>query len=177
MFLFRSIDYTKLKSQLANIITLFNLSLGIFAILLLLEGYPHVSLIFILFAALVDRFDGMVARHYHTESEFGKELDSLSDLVSFGVAPAILLYETGLSETTWIGLSAVIFYILAGAIRLARYNAEKFDGSYYGLPITIAGVLLGLCYFAIPYISASFIVVFICLLAWLMVSRIRIAKV
>ena len=119
----------------------------------------------------------MVARHYHTESEFGKELDSLSDLVSFGVAPAILLYETGLSETTWIGLSAVIFYILAGAIRLARYNAEKFDGSYYGLPITIAGVLLGLCYFAIPYISASFIVVFICLLAWLMVSRIRIAKV
>lgn len=177
MFSFRYFDYTKLKSQLANIITLFNLSLGIIAILLVLQGHAHMSLMFIFFAALFDRFDGMVARHYQAESAFGKELDSLSDLVSFGVAPAILLYSTALSDTLWIGLSAVIFYILAGAVRLARYNVEEFDGSYYGLPITAAGVLLTLGYFAVPYLIAPYFVIYMCVLAWMMVSRIRIAKV
>ncbi|WP_153730606.1 CDP-diacylglycerol--serine O-phosphatidyltransferase [Sporosarcina obsidiansis] len=177
MFSFRYFDYTKIKLQLANIITLFNLSLGIIAILLVLKGHGHMSLMFIFFAAIFDRFDGMVARHYHAESLFGKELDSLSDLVSFGVAPAILIYEVALSQTLWIGVTAVIFYILAGAVRLARYNVEEFDGTFFGLPITAAGVLLTLSYFAVPYIQAPYFVIFMGVLAWLMVSRIRIAKV
>ncbi|WP_301109451.1 CDP-diacylglycerol--serine O-phosphatidyltransferase [Sporosarcina sp.] len=177
MFSSRSFDYTKLKSQLANIITLFNLSLGIIAIILVMKGHGHMSLTFIFLAALFDRFDGMVARHYHAESEFGKELDSLSDLVSFGVAPAILIYNVALSQTLWIGLSAVIFYILAGAVRLARYNVEEFDGTFSGLPITAAGVLLTLSYFAAPYIASQYFVILLALLAWLMVSRICIAKV
>ncbi|PIC63577.1 CDP-diacylglycerol--serine O-phosphatidyltransferase [Sporosarcina sp. P13] len=177
MFSFRYFDYTKLKSQLANIITLFNLSLGIIAIILVLKGHGHMSLMFIFFAALFDRFDGMVARHYNAESAFGKELDSLSDLVSFGVAPAMLIYHAALSDTLWIGLSAVVFYILAGAVRLARYNVEEFDGSFYGLPITVAGVFLTLGYFAVPYIAAPYFVIYMSILAWMMVSRIRIAKV
>lgn len=177
MFSFRYFDYTKLKLQLANIITLFNLSLGIIAIVLVLKGHAHMSLMFIFFAALFDRFDGMVARHYNAESSFGKELDSLSDLVSFGVAPAMLIYDTALSDTLWIGLSAVIFYIVAGAVRLARYNVQEFDGSFYGLPITVAGVFLTLSYFAVPYIAAPYFVIFMSILAWMMVSRIRIAKV
>ncbi|ARD47141.1 CDP-diacylglycerol--serine O-phosphatidyltransferase [Sporosarcina sp. P33] len=177
MFSFRYFDYTKLKLQLANIITVFNLSLGIIAIMLVLKGHGHMSLMFIFFAALFDRFDGMVARHYDAESAFGKELDSLSDLISFGAAPAILLYDTALSDTMWIGVSAVIFYIVAGAVRLARYNVEEFDGTFYGLPITAAGVLLTLSYFAAPYIIAPYFVIYMCVLAWLMVSHIRIAKV
>lgn len=177
MFSSRYFDYTKLKSQLANIVTLFNLSLGIVAILLVLQGHGHMSLMFIFFAAIFDRFDGMIARHYHTESAFGKELDSLSDLVSFGVAPAILIYDAALSNTLWIGLSAVIFYILAGAVRLARYNVEEFDGSFYGLPITAAGVLLTLSYFAVPYIAAPYFIILMAVLSWLMVSRLRVAKI
>lgn len=177
MFSFRYFDYTKLKMQLANVITLFNLSLGIIAIILVLQDRSHMSLMFIFFAALFDRFDGMVARHYHAESIFGKELDSLSDLVSFGVAPAMLIYHAALMNTLWIGLFAVVFYIAAGAVRLARYNAEEFDGVFYGVPITVAGVLLTLAYFAVPYVAPPYFVLLMAALAWLMISRIRIAKI
>ena len=133
MFLSRYLDYTKIKGQLANAITITNLSFGIIAIILITKDLGHMSLVFIFLAALFDRFDGLVARHFHSESEFGKELDSLSDIVSFGVAPALLIYMTDLSSMLWVGIAATIFYIAAGAIRLARYNVKEFDGSFYGV--------------------------------------------
>ena len=137
----------------------------------------HMSLVFIFLAALFDRFDGLVARHFHSESEFGKELDSLSDIVSFGVAPALLIYMTDLSSMLWVGIAATIFYIAAGAIRLARYNVKEFDGSFYGVPITAAGVLLTLCYFLSPYVGAPYFVIIMVVLGLAMMSNIRIAKV
>lgn len=177
MFLSRYFDYTKLKGQLANAITLTNLSFGIIAILLISRELSHMSLVFIFLAALFDRFDGMVARHFHSESLFGKELDSLSDLISFGVAPALLIYTSNLSNMLWVGIIATIFYILAGAVRLARYNVREFDGTFYGVPITAAGVLLTLSYFLSPYVGPAFFVIVMIILGILMVSNIRIAKV
>ncbi|MDW0112930.1 CDP-diacylglycerol--serine O-phosphatidyltransferase [Sporosarcina saromensis] len=177
MFLSRYFDYTKIKGQLANAITLTNLSFGIIAILLISRDLSHMSLVFIFLAALFDRFDGMVARHFQSESLFGKELDSLSDLISFGVAPALLIYTTNLSNMLWVGIVATIFYILAGAVRLARYNVREFDGTFYGVPITAAGVLLTLSYFLSHYVGPAFFVIVMIILGILMVSNIRIAKV
>ncbi|PWA12662.1 CDP-diacylglycerol--serine O-phosphatidyltransferase [Pueribacillus theae] len=177
MFLFRYIDYTKIKAQLANGITLLNLSFGIIAILIILKGYSHMSLLFIFLAALFDRFDGMVARKYNAESDFGKELDSLCDLVSFGVAPALLIYQTTLFEMPRIGMMLTILYILCGAIRLARYNVKEFDGVFYGIPITVAGVAMTLSSLLVPYLPILFFAILTALLTVLMVSNIRVAKV
>ncbi|MFD1206521.1 MULTISPECIES: CDP-diacylglycerol--serine O-phosphatidyltransferase [Sporosarcina] len=177
MFLSRYFDYTKLKGQMANAITLLNLSFGIIAIILIAKELSHMSLVFIFLAALFDRFDGLVARRFHCESLFGKELDSLSDLVSFGVAPALLIYMTDLSSMLWVGIGATVFYILSGAVRLARYNVKEFDGSFYGLPITVAGVILALCYFLSPYMAAPYFVIIMVVLGIMMVSNFRIAKI
>ncbi|MCM3711804.1 CDP-diacylglycerol--serine O-phosphatidyltransferase [Sporosarcina luteola] len=177
MFSSRYLDYTKIKGQVANAITITNLSFGIIAIILIARDLGHMSLVFIFLAALFDRFDGMAARHFHSESLFGKELDSLSDIVSFGVAPALLIYMTDLSSMLWVGIAATVFYIAAGAIRLARYNVKEFDGSFYGLPITAAGVVLTLSYFLSPYIGPPFFVIIMVVLGLAMVSNVRIAKV
>lgn len=177
VFLSRLFDYTKIKAQLANGITLMNLSFGIMAIIFIVKGSLHLSLIFILLAALFDRFDGSVARHFNTESEFGKELDSLCDLISFGVAPSLLIYHAVLFEVPVAGLAVTILYILAGAVRLARYNVKEFDGAYCGLPITAAGVAVILSFFLLPYLPVTFFVVFQSLLTILMVAPIKIAKV
>jgi len=177
MFLSREIYYTRIKGQLANMITLTNLGFGIIAIIFILKGLGHVSLVFIILAALFDRFDGMVARHFHTESDFGKELDSLCDLVSFGLAPALLIYVTAFSEMLWLGVIVTVFYVLAGAVRLARYNVSEFDGEFCGLPITVAGVVLALSYFIYPYLQDGFYLLLMLILTFLMVSNIRITKV
>jgi CDP-diacylglycerol---serine O-phosphatidyltransferase len=177
MFLLGHFDYTKIKAQLANAITLVNLSFGVLAIILVLKGLGHMSLAFIFLAALFDRFDGMVARHYDAESLFGKELDSLCDLVSFGVAPALLIYQTALVTAPWVGIIATVIYILAGAVRLARYNTTEFDGAFSGVPITAAGVLLTLSFFLIPYLGPLFFIALMIILSILMVSNIRITKV
>lgn len=100
MFLLDVFDSTikKLKSQTANVITLTNLSFGGFAIIFAMEGNLRLSLLLIFIAALADRFDGMAARKFNIESELGKQLDSMSDIISFGVAPALLLYQGILNE-------------------------------------------------------------------------------
>lgn len=177
MFFTKHIDYTKIKAQLANAITLMNLSFGIIAILIILKGHSHMSLVFIFLAALFDRFDGMIARKYNAESDFGKELDSLCDLVSFGVAPALLLYQTILFELPVVGMMLTILYILCGAVRLARYNIKEFDGVYYGIPITVAGVIMTLSALLVPYLPMFFFAVLTALLTILMISNIKVAKV
>jgi len=177
MYLPGYFEHSKVKAQLANAITLMNLSFGVIAIILIIKGLGHMSLLFIFLAALFDRFDGMVARRYNAESLFGKELDSLCDLVSFGLAPALLIYVTALYDTPWLGIIATVFYVLAGAVRLARFNASEFDGAFYGVPITAAGVVMTLSFFLIPYLGPLFFVVLMFIMSLLMISNIRIAKV
>ncbi len=177
MFLSGYFDHIKIKAQLANAITLMNLGFGVIAIILIVKDLSHMSLVFIFLAALFDRFDGMVARRYDAESLFGKELDSLCDLVSFGVAPALLIYQTALTTAPWIGVIVTVLYILTGAVRLARYNVNEFDGAFSGLPITAAGVVLTLSFFLIPYMESLFFVVLMIILSILMVSNIRVTKV
>ncbi|MUK87475.1 CDP-diacylglycerol--serine O-phosphatidyltransferase [Ornithinibacillus sp. L9] len=178
MFLIRSMEHTKVKmrTHAANSLTLLNISFGIIAIILVVRGYTHTSQLFIFLAAFSDRFDGMLARKLNTESDFGKQLDSLCDLVSFGIAPAILIYQTAFHNIPDIGLVFITVYILCGAIRLARFNVKEFDGAFYGIPITAAGIILTFFSFFVPILSVLFFGMITAILSILMVSNIRIPK-
>ena len=143
MFFLEVLDVTikKLKSQTANVITLANLSLGGFAIIFSVNGNLRLSLLLIFIAALADRFDGMIARKFNIESDLGKQLDSMSDIISFGIAPALLLYQGILHDFGGPGTFFTVFYIGCGAFRLARFNISESNGYFTGLPITAAGCL------------------------------------
>ena len=100
------------------------------------------SALTICFAALFDALDGRLARALHVSSPFGKELDSLADVVSFGVAPALLIYEHVLREHihSWLWMGVAGLYVCCGAARLARYNVSAPNGRFFvGMP-TAAGL-------------------------------------
>lgn len=179
MFLHDVFDTTvkKLKSQTANVLTLANLSLGGFAIIVGMNGNLNLSLLLIFIAALADRFDGMVARKFNIESELGKQLDSMSDIISFGVAPALLIYQGILSQFGAPGAFFTVFYIGCGAFRLARFNISESNGYFTGLPITAAGVLATLSFLAISFIPPQTFLFIMMILSFLMVSPFRLKKV
>lgn len=127
-----------------NLITLSSMFCGFYAIVLAgsSAGDPE-SLyragLFIILATIFDALDGRVARMTGTASDFGVQLDSLSDLVSFGVAPAVVIYQWGLSSFGFLGLLASFAFAAAGAMRLARFNitvSEIPKGFSQGLTIT-----------------------------------------
>ncbi|WP_010279503.1 CDP-diacylglycerol--serine O-phosphatidyltransferase [Paenibacillus senegalensis] len=133
-----------LKKSLPNVFTILNLFLGIVAIILVYTESHSLAAIMVIVAMLMDGLDGRVARALNAQSEFGKELDSLSDVISFGVAPAFIMYVVAFSElnppTAWI---TTALFPICGAMRLARFNVvEAPPGYFVGLPIPAAGGLL-----------------------------------
>lgn len=179
MFLLERLDHTrkKLRSQLANMLTLVNLSLGGFAIIYIMQDKTHMSLLFIFLAALLDRYDGATARKLNIESELGKQLDSMSDLISFGVAPAFLLYQGILHEFGAPGAFFTILYIASGAIRLAKFNLQENTGYFSGLPIPAAGIAMTLSFLLIG-VAPSYVFMFIIMIfAILMVSPFTLKKI
>ncbi|GAA0340854.1 CDP-diacylglycerol--serine O-phosphatidyltransferase [Bacillus carboniphilus] len=178
MFLTHVIDITvkKLKSQAANLITLSNLFLGSFAILYVTKGQLHLSLLLIFLAALMDRFDGITARKLQTESEFGKQLDSMCDIISFGIAPAMLLYQGVLNEFGSAGMFVTIFYISCGAIRLARFNISEQQGYFTGVPITVVGCIATLLFLLTSFIPGNAYLFIMVVLSLCMVSPFKVKK-
>ena len=123
--------------SLPDVITLLNLLLGFTAIVALIDGRITLACFLVLIAILADCFDGFVARRKGFPSKFGMELDSLSDLVSFGVVPGLILY-TLFSHSRFAYISVLI--PICGALRLARFNIqESREGGFTGLPIPAAG--------------------------------------
>lgn len=130
---------------LPNVITYVNMSLGTIAILISLNSNSDnikIASVLVLIAGITDKLDGYIARKLKATSKFGKELDSLCDLVTFGVAPILLWWNInkgllGTSETL-----ASLFFIGGGIFRLARYNASNQETHIVGLPITVAGMLM-----------------------------------
>ncbi|MET0787381.1 MAG: CDP-diacylglycerol--serine O-phosphatidyltransferase [Paenisporosarcina sp.] len=179
MFLFQRLDHTikKMKAHAANMITIGNLSFGGAAIMATLNESYSYSVLFIFIAALLDRFDGMVARKLGQESELGKQLDSMSDIISFGVAPAILIYMVDLFEFGTVGMIIAIIYIASGAFRLARFNVMESNGYFTGLPITAAGTILTLSYFGLSVFPPVFYMFLTVILAILMISTFTLRKV
>ncbi|WP_246451930.1 CDP-diacylglycerol--serine O-phosphatidyltransferase [Alkalicella caledoniensis] len=163
-----------LKRMLPSIFTLGNLIFGLIALLLIIEGEPTTGAAFIIVGMLLDGLDGRIARYLGVSSEFGKELDSLSDLVTFGVAPAFVTYTLALEEFGIIGIMIAFTFPLAGAIRLARFNVvDSTPGFFIGMPITMAGGILTIIMTyqsLIPHRMLAFITL---LLAYFMISAVR----
>ena len=136
------------KSYIPNIFTFTNLSFGVMSILSTINSNYILACIFILLAGLVDRYDGRIARFLSVSSDLGKELDSLADLISFGVAPSILTYILfdfqNFGPNGLLGIILLLLFPICGAYRLARFNSVQFDGSFRGIPITIVGCFLAL---------------------------------
>jgi CDP-diacylglycerol---serine O-phosphatidyltransferase len=168
------------RNSIPNIFTLTNLALGLLSILMTFDGNFKLACLFILFAGVLDRYDGRVARLLKASSELGKELDSLADLVSFGVAPSILVFSMyNFIDFGPMGYVLVLLFPLAGAYRLARYNCSSFDGIFMGVPITAAGSFIAFySLLSIGNTSNTVLpIIFILLLSYLMVSKLKIRKV
>jgi CDP-diacylglycerol--serine O-phosphatidyltransferase len=167
---------------LPNLFTSASTFSGFFAIISSIEGRYEAAAIAIIIAAVFDGLDGRIARFTKTTSHFGTEYDSLSDLVSFGVAPAILAFLWALKPFGRLGWLAAFMYLICGALRLARFNVEKSSEqtSYFkGLPIPAAA-----CFFASLTLYENSIngfaenrhiisIIIIYVLSFLMVSSLR----
>lgn len=129
-------------TPLPTLITCGNLSAGFLAVLLAFQGRFFQTAALVLVAAGLDLLDGAVARGSASDGEFGGNLDSLADLVSFGVAPAIALYMSSLHALPVAGVAVCLFYVVCGALRLARFPLVKNREHFVGLPIPPAGVVL-----------------------------------
>ncbi|OLB48700.1 MAG: CDP-diacylglycerol--serine O-phosphatidyltransferase [Gemmatimonadetes bacterium 13_2_20CM_2_65_7] len=132
-----------------SLFTLFNLFFGIWSMVLATRGEFYRAGWFIVFAGILDTLDGRVARISGTGTRFGAELDSLVDIVSFGVAPAFLMFQVefaGAGSAAWI---FCYFYVMAAAIRLARFNvtqAGRTKSYFIGLPSPAAGMTVATFY-------------------------------
>ncbi|ABO50269.1 CDP-diacylglycerol--serine O-phosphatidyltransferase [Desulforamulus reducens MI-1] len=166
-----------MKGQhIPSMFTMGNLLLGVFALVLALDQEYIQGGFMVLLAGVMDYFDGKVARKLQVSSEFGKELDSLADLVSFGVAPAILAYALKLSEWGYWGLAISLTFVMCGALRLARFNVTTFSGSFMGVPITVAGGIVALMVIGMGKLPDLTLPVVMLFLAWLMISKIKVPK-
>lgn len=132
------LENRRLAYFIPNTFTALNMACGFTAILAAFNGQFYKACMFIVLGAIFDSVDGRIARMTNTQSSFGEQFDSLSDLVSFGVSPAIVFYFRFLKDTGRPGMVAAFFFILCGALRLARFNAtiDKNKSDYFqGLPI------------------------------------------
>jgi len=168
---------------LPNLFTTAALFAGFFAIVQAMNGQFEQAPIAIFIAMVLDGLDGRVARWTHTESDFGAEYDSLSDMVSFGLAPALVMYAWALSGLGKLGWLAAFMYAAAAALRLARFNIQTgtVDKRYFvGLPSpSAAAVTVGFVWvlhsiYGVPGKEVSFIALAITVFAGAaMVSNIR----
>jgi CDP-diacylglycerol---serine O-phosphatidyltransferase len=185
------INLRKAMFVLPNLFTVSSIFLGFYALVLCAgDATPqqlYQAALAIFFAMLFDGFDGRVARMTKTQSEFGVQLDSLADVISFGAAPALLVYKWALAPLGFVGLFIAFAYAACGALRLARFNVlaqrgEKGSSRFFmGLPIPLAAgaiVALVIAHYrqfgsttdAATHVPIAVVVV---LLSFLMVSTVR----
>ena len=163
-----------------NLFTTGNLFCGFYSIICSLKGNFSAAAYLILAAGIFDLVDGRVARLVKGVSEFGKEYDSLADLVSFGVAPAMLAYLCNLIFVPRIGWLIAFLIVACGALRLARFNvicSEKDPRFFVGLPIPIAAATVATCYLFVREIgvdlkSSYFFIILVPVVSFLMVSSV-----
>lgn len=167
----------RIIKSIPNMFTLGNLYCGFLSIGFAANGEYNNAAILILIGMMLDSMDGRLARMLKADSILGKELDSLADIVSFGVAPSFLVYYTYFYQFELIGLVVAGLFPLFGAYRLARFNisSDKSSLNYFiGVPITAAGGILALLTLfggELPDIITTVVYTALC---FLMVSRIRI---
>ena len=146
---FKLVSSKKTRYLLPNILTLGGVCLGISSIKFSIDGNYGLAVILILFAAILDALDGRIARLIKGTSEFGKELDSLTDFVSFGIAPVFILYFWELNNYGKFGWAISLMYSVCCVLRLARFNLTKIDDQnewksnfFEGVPSPAGGLLI-----------------------------------
>jgi CDP-diacylglycerol---serine O-phosphatidyltransferase len=160
---------------LPSFFTVGNLFLGIMSIILAFQQQWKYAAIMVIIGMLLDGLDGRVARMLNTQSEFGKELDSLSDVISFGVAPAIIMYASVFKNAGPEGWFLTAIFPICGALRLARFNVRSGEPGYFiGLPITAAGGILATMALYNEYVENQYVLMLAMLfLSYLMISQIK----
>lgn len=145
----------RLAFFLPNTFTALNMACGFFSIILGWKGQFYQASMILVLGAIFDSVDGRVARMTGTQSAFGEQFDSISDVVTFGVAPAFLVYNKFFTGMGRIGLITSFIFLLCGALRLARFNAniDKVSSDFFqGLPIPSGALaLIGVTLFSLEF--------------------------
>ncbi len=146
---FKLVSSKKTRYLLPNILTLAGVCLGISSIKFSIDGNFNLAVILIMLAAILDALDGRVARLIKGTSEFGKELDSLTDFVSFGIAPVLILYFWELNNYGKLGWAIALIFSVCCVLRLARFNLTKHENNqewknnfFEGVPSPAGGLLI-----------------------------------
>jgi CDP-diacylglycerol--serine O-phosphatidyltransferase len=146
---FKIVSSKKTRYLLPNILTLGGVCLGISSIKFSIDGNFSLAVNLILIAAILDALDGRIARLIKGTSEFGKELDSLTDFVSFGIAPVFILYFWELNKYGKLGWAITLIYSVCCVLRLARFNLTKIEETqewknnfFEGIPSPAGGLLI-----------------------------------
>ena len=141
-------DKKKARMILPNMLTLIGVCIGLTSIRFALDGRFEFAIIAIIFAALIDGLDGRIARLIKGTSKVGKELDSLTDMISFGVAPAFIMYFWKLNSLGRFGWLLCLIFVICVALRLARFNVNSNqepswrDNFFEGVPSPAGGILV-----------------------------------
>ena len=177
-------DRKNARMLLPNMLTLFGVCIGLTSIRFALDGNFEFAIIAIVFAALIDGLDGRIARLIKGTSKVGKELDSLTDMISFGVAPAFIMYFWKLSTLGRFGWLLCLVFVICVALRLARFNINSNqepswkDNFFEGVPSPAGGILVltpliySLSGLNLPQINNNIIVpVFFITTSFLLISK------
>ena len=145
---FKIVSDKKARIILPNAITLIGVCIGLTSIKFAIDGKFVIAIIAILFAGLMDALDGRIARLIKGTSKMGKELDSLGDVISFGVAPALIMYFWNLQYLDKLGWFVCLTYVVCVALRLARFNINSEedpswkDNFFEGMPSPAGGIIV-----------------------------------
>ena len=145
---FKIVSNKKTRMILPNAITLIGVCIGLTSIKFAIDGKFAIAIIAILFAGLMDALDGRIARLIKGTSKMGKELDSLGDVISFGVAPALIMYFWNLQYLDKLGWFVCLTYVVCVALRLARFNVNSDeepswkDNFFEGMPSPAGGIIV-----------------------------------
>jgi len=164
-----------IKTWIPNALTSLNLVFGVFAILTVIQGDFTLAAYFVVAALIADSLDGRVARFFGVSGEFGKELDSLCDQGSFGVAPAVMAYVFMLKDFGWIGACVSAFFACCVAFRLARFNVNvsNVKGYFMGLPSPAGGAVVATFVMMQYRAPGWFFPLFVAAVGYLMVSSVK----
>jgi len=145
---FKIVSDKKTRMILPNAITLIGVCIGLTSIKFAIDGKFAIAVVAILFAGLMDALDGRIARLIKGTSKMGKELDSLGDVISFGVAPALIMYFWNLQYLEKLGWFVCLIYVVCVALRLARFNINSEEESswkdnfFEGMPSPAGGIIV-----------------------------------
>lgn len=172
-----------LKTFIPNLLSLANLSLGILSIMETFNQNYLCAAVLIIISACIDIYNIRSANFLSLNSNLGKELDSLADLVSFGVAPALLIftkyYFLNFQYVEILGTCLLLTYIIKGCYKLAKYNLSESNEEFSGISITAAGSAIALFSLATPSNNLFMFlsIVLVVLLSYLMSSKLKIKRI